>query len=173
MDRCVLLTSTPECVVSPRQAITRAQPKWWPGGETTHSGCALVIARRGETTHSGVDVNNTYLSMINPLNKACGLQILWDVISCPYPWSLLLAHKSPYIGALAITQNINVCYCIWQPSHTPKYRHSEEDKSNIHATDHKNSGAHESPISQFPTHPLDKLLWADLHWQWEVYHKGY
>ena len=32
--------------------------------------CALVIARRGETTHSGVDVNNTHLSMINPLNNA-------------------------------------------------------------------------------------------------------
>ena len=29
--------------------------------------CALVIARRGETTHSGVDVNNTHLSMIDPL----------------------------------------------------------------------------------------------------------
>ena len=27
---------------------------------------ALVIARRGKTTHSGVDVNNTHLSMINP-----------------------------------------------------------------------------------------------------------
>ena len=40
MDGCVLLTSTPECVVSPR----------------------------GETTHSGVDVNNTHPSMINPLN---------------------------------------------------------------------------------------------------------
>ena len=38
-SRCVLLTSTPECVVSPR----------------------------GETTHSGVDVNNTHPSMINPL----------------------------------------------------------------------------------------------------------
>ena len=56
MDRCMLLTSTPEWVVSPRRAITRAQP----------SGCALVIARRGETTHEGVDVNNTHLSMINP-----------------------------------------------------------------------------------------------------------
>ena len=53
MDRCVLLTSTPSWVVSPR-------------GD--HSGCALVIARRGETTHSGVDVNNTHLSMINPLS---------------------------------------------------------------------------------------------------------
>ena len=38
---------------------------------TSHSatsGCAFVVARRGETTHSGVDVNNTHLSMINPLN---------------------------------------------------------------------------------------------------------
>ena len=26
MDGCVLLTSTPECVVSPRRAIPRAQP---------------------------------------------------------------------------------------------------------------------------------------------------
>ena len=44
MDGCVLLTSTPECVVSPR----------------------------GETTHSGVDVNNTHPSMINPLNVVAG-----------------------------------------------------------------------------------------------------
>ena len=42
MDSCVLLTSNPSCVVSPR----------------------------GETTHSGVDVNNTHLSMINPLNES-------------------------------------------------------------------------------------------------------
>ena len=41
MDRCVLLTSTPSWNVSPR----------------------------GETTHKGVDVNNTHLSMINPLNN--------------------------------------------------------------------------------------------------------
>ena len=51
MDRCVLLTSTPEWVVSPRRAITRAQSEWSP---------------RGETTHEGVDVNNTHLSMISP-----------------------------------------------------------------------------------------------------------
>ena len=38
MDRCVLLTSTFEWVVSPR----------------------------GETTHEVVDVNNTHLYMINP-----------------------------------------------------------------------------------------------------------
>ena len=30
-------------------------------------GWALVVARRGETTHEGVDVNNTHLSLINPL----------------------------------------------------------------------------------------------------------
>ena len=35
-----------------------------------HSGCALVIARRGETTHMGVDVNNTHLSMVNPLSNS-------------------------------------------------------------------------------------------------------
>ena len=57
MDRCVLLTSTPLCVVSPR-------------GD--HSGCTLVIARCGETTHSGVDVNNTHLFMINPLSHCWG-----------------------------------------------------------------------------------------------------
>ena len=34
MDRCVL-TSTPEWVVTPRRAITRAQPEWSPRGETT------------------------------------------------------------------------------------------------------------------------------------------
>ena len=51
MDRCVLLTSTPSCVVSPR----------------------------GETTHSGVDVNNTHLSMINPLNYIH--YIVWDEIT--------------------------------------------------------------------------------------------
>ena len=50
IDRCLLLTSTPEWVVSPRRAITRSQPEWSPSGETTHS---------------GVDVNNTHLSMIN------------------------------------------------------------------------------------------------------------
>ena len=38
MDSCVLLTSTPKCVVSPR----------------------------GEIIHSGIDVNKTHLSMINP-----------------------------------------------------------------------------------------------------------
>ena len=43
MDKCVLLTSTPSWVVSP-----------W-----------------GETTDSAVDVNNTHLSMINPLNNCC------------------------------------------------------------------------------------------------------
>ena len=37
MDRCVLLTSTPEWVVSPRRAITRTQPEiitWFPSLST-------------------------------------------------------------------------------------------------------------------------------------------
>ena len=51
MDGCVLLTSTPSCVVSPR----------------------------GETTHSGVDVNNTHPSMINPLNY-----IQESIVGCNY-----------------------------------------------------------------------------------------
>ena len=54
MDGCVLLTSTPECVVSLRRVIPRAQPEGSP---------------RGETTHEGVDVNNTHPSMINPDNN--------------------------------------------------------------------------------------------------------
>ena len=36
MERCALLTSTPECVVSPHRAITRGQPEWLARGETTH-----------------------------------------------------------------------------------------------------------------------------------------
>ena len=43
------------------------------GNGRHHVIIALVIARRGETTHSGVDVNNTHLSMINPLNQPCQL----------------------------------------------------------------------------------------------------
>ena len=40
-------------------------PRHWPwNGSCVY--CALVIAPRGETTHEGVDVNNTPLSMINP-----------------------------------------------------------------------------------------------------------
>ena len=53
MDGCVLLTSTPSCVVSPR----------------------------GETTHEGVDVNNTHPSMINPLNDCRYFERYWSL--CP------------------------------------------------------------------------------------------
>ena len=49
MDGCVLLTSTPECVVSPRRVIPRAQPEGSPR------------------------VNNTHPSMINPLSIASSL----------------------------------------------------------------------------------------------------
>ena len=38
--------------------------------------CLAGITRRGETTHSGVDVNNTHPSMINPLNKPSLVQLI-------------------------------------------------------------------------------------------------
>ena len=79
MDRCVLLTSTPLCVVSPRG---------------NRSGCALVISQRGETTHKGVDVNNTHLSMINPLSK------VWVIFeryqSASFPISILISCRLWY-----------------------------------------------------------------------------
>ena len=37
---------------------------------------ALVIARRGETTHSGDDVNNTHPSIIKPLNIAFNTAVI-------------------------------------------------------------------------------------------------
>ena len=67
VDRYAVLTSTPECVLSPRRAITRAQPEWSP---------------RGETTHGGVDVNTAYLSMINPDYRM--MPTISDLIY-PYP----------------------------------------------------------------------------------------
>ena len=74
-------TKTPSCVVSPR-------------GD--HSGCVLVIARRGDTTHSGVDVNNTPLSMINPLNPLASTHYLDpcmdDLVCCWCSW--VTCHES-------------------------------------------------------------------------------
>ena len=59
MDGCVLLTSTPSCVVSPR----------------------------GETTHSGVDVNNTHPSMINPLSNIL-VSLWWPALYSSY-WHIV------------------------------------------------------------------------------------
>ena len=79
MDGCVLLTSTPSYVVSPR-------------GDP--SGCALGIARRGKTTHSGVDVNNTHPSMINPFSiiwtngDSVHWNIFLDELTTAVPWYL-------------------------------------------------------------------------------------
>ena len=82
MDRCVLLTSTPSCVVSPRD---------------DHSDCTLVITRRGKTTYSGVDVNITYLSMINPLSKMHG-----STQKCP------VRHKMPGLTQKCPPQHASV-----------------------------------------------------------------
>ena len=35
-------------------------------------------------------------------------QILWDVITCPCPWYLLLAHKSSYVIGYAVQCDINI-----------------------------------------------------------------
>ena len=70
MDGCVLLTSTPSCVVSPR----------------------------GETTHSGVDVNNTHPSMINPLiHEAHYIWWVSLIHEAHYIWELSLVHDAHYI----------------------------------------------------------------------------
>ena len=75
MDGCVLLTSTPSCVVSPR----------------------------GETTHSGVDVNNTHPSMINPLN------ITYPKIYIQYMGGIVNHAKMKYIRYMIIwPEYINV-----------------------------------------------------------------
>ena len=74
MDRCVLLTSTPGFVVSPRR----------------------VIIRRGETIHSGVDVNNIQRAIHDPLNEV-GAAPNGDA-STTYEWSIIsLPTKAPYI----------------------------------------------------------------------------
>ena len=61
---------------------------YWIALAISYSGCALVIARRGETTHSGVDVNNTHLSMINTLIPAWISNYIhykmWDEITYPF-----------------------------------------------------------------------------------------
>ena len=66
MDGCVLLTSTPECVVSPRRVIPRAQPECVVSPRRVILRAQPEGSPRGETTHEGVDVNNTHPSMINP-----------------------------------------------------------------------------------------------------------
>ena len=88
MDRCVLLTSTPWCVV-----LLRGDQE----------GAALVIAQRGETTHSGVNVNNTHLSMINPLNPFMGC------ICATYeynPWNRQWATDQTHVGTILTGHNL-------------------------------------------------------------------
>ena len=82
MDGCVLLTSTPSCVVSPR----------------------------GETTHSGVDVNNTHPSMINPLNSIQGLP------------NTKTTHYQIILGCIKDDQKIHIWRLIGQLSITTTNR---------------------------------------------------
>ena len=66
MDRCVLLTSTPEWVVSPRRAITRAK-------------------------RTGTSLGAAHLSMINPLNHMEGVYNTAQILLAPFPKSLILS----------------------------------------------------------------------------------
>ena len=61
-------------------------------------GCALGIARRGETTHSGIDVNNTHPSMINPLIKTCLGGVFW-VFHGIFLALFDIFSREPYFGA--------------------------------------------------------------------------
>ena len=40
-------------------------------------------------------------------------QILWDVITCPCPWYLLLAQRSSYILLIYIYIYIYICVCVY------------------------------------------------------------
>ena len=72
MDRCVLLTSTPECVVSPHQAITRAQLEWSPRGETTHDNRVCCLA--APDNHKGTAARQHTQELMSTTHT--------------YPWSL-------------------------------------------------------------------------------------
>ena len=90
MDGCVLLTSTPSCVVSPR-----GDPE----------------ARRGETTHSGVDVNNTHPSMINPLTQSSRM------LTCQ-------SHDPFYVSLSVAGNNVNMLAVITGRNDHWLYEHS-------------------------------------------------
>ena len=88
------------CVVSPR-------------GDPL--GCALGIARRSETTHSGVDVNNTHPSMINPLSNY--LSQCWPCSVTMYGANRTQSIKTAYwwkTGAIYIkTDNAHFLIFMW------------------------------------------------------------
>ena len=80
-------------------------PSWVVSRRGDHSGCGLVIAWRGETTHSGVDINNTHLSLINPLNfprQVLALRYCRCLRRCV---SLCVSLCVDYLLVRAITQN--------------------------------------------------------------------
>ena len=56
MDMCVLLTSTPECVVSQRRAITRAQPELLFPSMASYSFSTNAV--------QSVDIDSRYIAVI-------------------------------------------------------------------------------------------------------------
>ena len=48
-------------------------------------------------------------------------QILWDVITCPSPWYLLLAHRSSYVYVLLYMKNTFQCSTRFAGFHQPVF----------------------------------------------------
>ena len=156
MDRCVLLTSTPSWVVLPR-------------GD--HSGCALVIARRGETTRSGVDVNNTHLPMINPLNTSTTLTInakkfMTTILStnCNYIW--MSSWGSEWQGcntSFHVLCVIDFKLCLWCYKPMPELMMTKIQGSiSISRPSFQVWGF---PLSKYESHEtIVTLWWKFLYW---------
>ena len=87
MDRCVLLTLTPECVVSPCRAITRAQPEWLPHSnrnaskdESVETGDEFV--KTGDESIEAAEKNNNHVinrhkNVLSVLKKNCIIIYSW------------------------------------------------------------------------------------------------
>ena len=96
MDKCVLLTSTPSCVVSPR-------------GD--HSGGALVIARRGETTYSAVSFRDISLSFVFD-SDTMTFFVSGGLIFIHFKFGLICGILYPLIIVWMISQDFYNCYHI-------------------------------------------------------------
>ena len=89
MDMCVLLTSTPFCLVSPR-------------GD--HEGAAFVIARRGYTTI--IEINNRYCTVY-----LSGVAFKERLIMCTN-FKTVRSHTRRHMHARNISQSIGINCCV-------------------------------------------------------------
>ena len=81
--------------------------------------CAHMIARRGETTHSGVDVNNTHISMINPdYSMMLAISVRIDHILL-IKSKLKLVSRAIAVGVAMSPRNLGGKYR-WRPHPRPR-----------------------------------------------------